>query len=327
MAAARYRAASFRGDTDAATGALVRLLLVWLLLAWAAPSWGADLHDPDPVAIPAGMSGENVVKAIKNAMVVQAWALDNEAPGHIVASFSPNDHVARVTISYDEKEVRVAYLDSVNPNFKEEDGQREIHRNYNKWVEALAQQIGRFDTGGDPAFAVRGVSGGHSYAVNPPPAEKFSGFNHFELEHITMDAPYAGQGPNEAAAAKIEEHMQNGLAPLFSGWGAAAPATAGKRTLLVQPHVQEIKFIGGGARFFVGAMAGSSYVTLRVRYVDAASGKTVAEPQFSIRSPGRAGFMGIADNEMLRDIAAMVRDYTANNYDAAIGGPVGETMH
>jgi hypothetical protein len=190
----------------------------------------------------------------------------------------------------------------------------------------LAEQIARFDTSGNPAYALRGVANGHSYPANPPPMEKLSGFNHFELEHITMDAPYAGQGPNEAAAAKIEEHLQNGLAPLFSNWGNA-PSTAAKRTLLVQPHIEEIKFIGGGARFFAGALAGSSHVTMRVRYVDAATGNVVAEPQFSIRSPGTAGFMGIADNEMLRNIAVLVRDYTSSNYDAAVGGPIGETMH
>src|SRR5882757_7559490 len=56
---------------------------------------------------------------------------------------------------------------------------------------------------------------------NPPPAEKFSAFNHFELSKVVLPPPYAGQAPNERALIKIQENVSLKMTPALAGWNAA----------------------------------------------------------------------------------------------------------
>lgn len=295
----------------------IQCLLAGLVLACAFAATAADLVEPGPVDIPGALTQADVVKAIKNAIIRDKWAVEKEEPGHIVATFSPGPHVAKVNIAYTDKQVLVTYLDSSNLDYSEHDGHREIHRNYNKWVQHLANDIALFDVGDMPQ-SVR-----YPGATNAAPSEKLSAFSHFEIVRITMDAPYAGQDNNERAADKIQDTMQSLLNPDFGRWNTDAPA--GKpRALRIEPHIESITFIDGGARFFVGALAGSSDVVLTVKYVDADTGQVIAAPHFHAHSAARRGFMGISDNEMLNRVAALVQSYTENNYAEAVGGAAGD---
>lgn len=300
---------------------LVRIALTGLLLLCAASPQAADLEDPAPIAIPEHTAATDVIKSIKNAMVRDHWALDGEGPGQVQASFTTNGHVAKVSISYGDKEVRVTYADSIALDFKQDGERRQIHHNYNKWVERLAKDIAAFDAGGDPDTVLKNSK---ADLINPPPSEKLSNFSHFEITPVAMDPPYSGQQPNEEALAKIQECLDNDMRPLLAQWNGKAPPADKPRNLKIDPHIDSIKFIGGGARFFVGAMAGTSYVTLRVTFTDADTGAVIASPHFSLRPGGSAGFMGSADNQMLQDIAQLVRDYTQANYDEAVGGTTGD---
>lgn len=161
-------------------------------------------------------------------------------------------------------------------------------------------------------------------ARNPAPAESFSGFSRFELAPVSMPAPYAGQEANEAALKKIQENVDARLLPLMAAWnriGAEKPA----RTLVIRPAVTEIKFINGTARFWAGAMAGSSMVVLEAAFIEKETGREVALPEFYSRAAAMAGAwsMGGADNAMLVRIANRFSDYVAANYDAAVGGVTG----
>ena len=161
-------------------------------------------------------------------------------------------------------------------------------------------------------------------ARNPAPSEKFSDFSRFELAPIAMPAPYAGQEANEAAKTKIQENVDARLLPLVAAWnklGAGKPA----RTLLIRPTITEIKFINGTARFWAGAMAGSSMVVVQARIVEKETGRVVAQPEFYAHAAAMAGAWSIggADNAMLTRIANRLCDYIAANYDVAVGGVTG----
>lgn len=161
-------------------------------------------------------------------------------------------------------------------------------------------------------------------ARNPAPSEKFSDFSRFELAPISMGAPYAGQDANEAAKKKIQESVDARLLPLLEIWnqaGAAKPA----RTLLIQPTITEIKFINGAARFWAGAMAGSSVVVMQARITEKETGRVIAQPEFYARAAAMAGAwsMGAADNAMLPRVAYRFADYVTANYPAAVGGVTG----
>jgi hypothetical protein len=84
-----------------------------------------------------------------------------------------------------------------------------------------------------------------------------------------------------------------------------------KRTLQITPHIKEIKFISGGARFWVGAMAGSSAVLMQATLRDSSNGEIIADPEFYRSAMG--AFIGIADNKMLGEIAQDVVNYCSYN--------------
>lgn len=160
---------------------------------------------------------------------------------------------------------------------------------------------------------------------NPPPAEKFSNFNHFEMAKIVLLPPYAGQKANEKALLKIQENVSLKANPLLKKWNEAGATTTPVRTLVITPQITEIKFISGGARFWVGGLAGNSGVILVVKFTDKETNQEVALPTFFAGASGNAGgwTIGATDNLMLTRVANRFTDYLAANHGDAVGGPTG----
>ena len=164
-----------------------------------------------------------------------------------------------------------------------------------------------------------------STVQNPPPAEKFAAFDRFELTSVALDPAYADQGANQKATAKIQEYFDLEVKPLLNRWNSDKPVRQTSRTLLIEPRIEHIKFIGGGARFWVGPLAGSSAVLMKVKYIEKTTGKVIAEPEFFQRAAALSGAwtFGGQDNAMLSRIVTLVTDYTSRNYQQAVGGPSG----
>lgn len=162
---------------------------------------------------------------------------------------------------------------------------------------------------------------------NPAPAEKFSAFTRFELQRVSLDPAYTGQDANQRATARIQEYFDSRVSPILDKWNRAAPQGAPARVLVIEPRIEHIKFIGGGARFWVGPIAGSSAVIMKVKYLDKASGRIVSDPEFFQRAAAWSGAftVGGQDNAMLARIVTLVADYTSRNYQDAVGGPSGAT--
>jgi len=158
---------------------------------------------------------------------------------------------------------------------------------------------------------------------NPPPQVAFNTFAHFEVKKITMGAPYAGQAANEKALKKIQQNFDLRVNPLLEKWNkAAAP---GSKTLVIEPRIDQIKFINATARFWAGAFAGDSGVILKIDFIDKDTGKAVAEAEFYQRANKRGGAwsIGATDNNMLVRITEVSARYISTNYDKAVGGPTG----
>lgn len=156
-------------------------------------------------------------------------------------------------------------------------------------------------------------------AGNPPPAEPFAHFQRFELKPVQVSDAAAHE---TAAIAKISQYMQLRPGATLANWNGR---NAGGRVLEVEPRIVELKFVGGGARFFAGALAGSSAVLMHVRFVDAATGRVIADPEFYQRADAHGGAwsLGGTDNGMLARIATVVDEYLQRNYRNAVGGPTG----
>lgn len=175
--------------------------------------------------------------------------------------------------------------------------------------------------------AVLLVVGGPAIAAppNPPPAAKLAGHASYEIKPIEMGAPYAGQKPNEKAREKLQEHLNTQLTPILETWNQAGASSGAQTRLVIEPYVSNIKFIGGGARFWGGALAGDSFVVLKVKITEQPSGTLVAEPEFYQRAAAMSGAwtVGAQDKDMLRRVATLVANYLSSNYVEAVGGPTG----
>ena len=150
----------------------------------------------------------------------------------------------------------------------------------------------------------------------PPPSVKFTQFDSAILKHVEIAPQLADSGANQKAVKKIDEHLQTKMKYVFPDVqepGTSAPAKG--RTLTISPYVSDIKFIGGGARFWAGAMAGSSAVLMKVTYTDS-DGHVIADPEFYADANAFAGAfsIGATDNLMLDRIADDIVNYTKLNH-------------
>jgi len=63
-----------------------------------------------------------------------------------------------------------------------------------------------------------------------------------------------------------------------------------KNSLLIEPFVDDIRFVGGATRSYTGFYAGDSGVTLRVTFTDLSQDKIIASPAFYQRTAAMAGW-------------------------------------
>ena len=124
---------------------LLSVLLAALSLIAFAPgvqARKAELVDPQPVMIPAGVAQAAVVKDIKRTLAGRGWQVAQEQPGVIDSTLHLRDHVAKIRITYDERQVGFAYVDSTKLDYVERRGKRYIHGNYLGWMGYLVSDLG-----------------------------------------------------------------------------------------------------------------------------------------------------------------------------------------
>jgi hypothetical protein len=147
-----------------------------------------------------------------------------------------------------------------------------------------------------------------------PTSVKLSTFQTVTMKEVEIAPDFASAGANQKAARKINEVLVSNMRLVFPDLREASGEDV-KTGLLIEPWIQEIKFIGGAARFWVGAMAGSSAVLMKVNFRDASTGELIGEPQFYRDASAYAGgwTMGSTDNKMLEDVAKDVVNYVSLN--------------
>ncbi|KAB7895542.1 hypothetical protein ASE93_15715 [Serratia sp. Leaf50] len=88
-------------------------------------------------AISTTHTSEQVKKAILVAGAQRGWQMTAPQNGLILATLTPRNHVAKVKITYTAINYNIQYVSSENLNA--EGGK--IHKNYNRWVANLDQDI------------------------------------------------------------------------------------------------------------------------------------------------------------------------------------------
>jgi hypothetical protein len=160
---------------------------------------------------------------------------------------------------------------------------------------------------------------------NPPPVNALAGYDKYEMSPIAMGAPYAGDEGKEKAKAKIQDHMSKEIGPVLAQWNTDAAGSARGQSLVIEPRIEKLKVVSGGARFWAGALAGDSYVVMKLRISEQPSGVLVAEPEFYQRAAAMSGAwtFGGQDKDMMHRIALIAKKYLLDNYKEAIGGATG----
>ena len=153
---------------------------------------------------------------------------------------------------------------------------------------------------------------------NPPPTEAFSAYGRIDIKPVVFASNYSGNG---AGLAKIQANLTKDLTTSMDAWNQRS---ANGRTLVIEPIVEEMQFQHGAKRVFLGPLAGSSGVLLRLNIRDL-NGTVVATPEFYQRADAwAAGFLlGVHDNLMLTRVSNLASNYIIGNFSNAAGGPSG----
>lgn len=115
------------------------------LLAGTPARAGRDAPIEDLVDVPvATVSGNPVTldalaRAIAAGCARRGWVCEVTSPGEIKGLLNIRSHRAEVRIPYDSNKYSILYVSSENLRYDAEE--KTIHRNYNKWVANLRNDI------------------------------------------------------------------------------------------------------------------------------------------------------------------------------------------
>ena len=102
----------------------------------------APLVNPAPITVPANLSDKEISKEIRRALLQRGWEVDSETPGVIDSTLHLREHVAKIKVTYGNGQVKLAYVDSTNLEYKKDrNGTEEIHPNYLNWTQFLSNDI------------------------------------------------------------------------------------------------------------------------------------------------------------------------------------------
>jgi len=115
---------------------------VLVLLSLALPGCRtAGLLEPGRITL-GTTSAQAMRSAVVGALAARGWMAAEDESSVISATLIRRGHMAKVRVAYDANSYTLGYLDSANLHYRElPDGTKQIHRNYNKWVQILMREI------------------------------------------------------------------------------------------------------------------------------------------------------------------------------------------
>jgi len=150
-----------------------------------------------------------------------------------------------------------------------------------------------------------------------PSKTRFAEFNRVVLVRAAIAPAYAGHEANIKAVNKIDEVLVGRVNAILDNVEVVTAEQLkslklNDKTLVIKPLVKQVKFIGGAARFWAGAMAGSSVVVMDVAF-ERGNGQQLSNPGFMRKAGAYSDAFGVASNRMLNDVAEDVANYIMAN--------------
>ena len=101
------------------------------------PVYNAEAN-PIPVKLQE-TSAENIGTIIQTSAINRSWIVSDVTPGKMKATLHSRTHVAVIEITYSKTDYSINYVSSEDLLY---DGSK-IHRNYNKWIRTLQNDINK----------------------------------------------------------------------------------------------------------------------------------------------------------------------------------------
>lgn len=148
------------------------------------------------------------------------------------------------------------------------------------------------------------------------PSRPLSSFGRFELNTMLLSEAVTAEADKVTIARQLEDKLKARLQPLFDEWQAAGKAKAHGGTLVIQPKVQQLRVVSGGARFWAGAMAGDSFIDMDMDLIDAESKTSIARPRINRNASAMGGgwSVGATDRNLSNYIVEITYQYLVDNY-------------
>ena len=162
-------------------------------------------------------------------------------------------------------------------------------------------------------------------AILKPPEIKFGAFEKIYLRSTGINSALASHPANQKALVRIDEYLLSRVLQIFPSLTVieANEQLDGldKNSLLIEPFVDDIRFISGAVRFWTGVFSGTSNVTLDVTFTDLSQDKIIASPSFYQHASAMAGAhsFGYHDNTMLTRIGDLASEYVLLHLTEATG--------
>jgi hypothetical protein len=150
-----------------------------------------------------------------------------------------------------------------------------------------------------------------AFAEDAAAPRAVSSYSRYELRDLRADVKVQPK-----VIAKLTTELKLKLDEPMARWNEAGAQPGHAGTVAIDVGITQMKFVSGGKRFMVGAMAGSSSCAAIVQLIDADSGAVLAQQTFSELSGAMAGgyTMGAADNHMLDRLAANIGNWVIHQY-------------
>lgn len=151
-----------------------------------------------------------------------------------------------------------------------------------------------------------------------PPKVRFGEFKKVVLVRSAIAPAYAEHEANIKAVNKIDELFAGRINAILDNVDLKtadqlkAMNLSDPNVLVIKPYVKQVKFIGGAARFWAGAMAGSSVVIMDVAF-ERGDGQKLSNPGYMRKAGAYSDGFGIASNRMLNDVVEDVANYVMAN--------------
>jgi hypothetical protein len=141
-----------------------------------------------------------------------------------------------------------------------------------------------------------------------------------KYQHIVVRGVTAAPEIEKDYSDALKECQANLLSSLETqkAFKSVALAKSGKKypahSLLIQTRVSDIHIVHGAARFWAGAFAGSSYMNLDLKLMDATTGKIVREKEISSSNNAWAAAWvgGSSDRTLPADMGKIVAGYVGS---------------